>query len=127
MKMLLIQVLLIVLVLVVAAQLFRSRGARSQAIRRIGLVLFTGFAIVSILFPESWTRVARFVGVGRGADLVLYALVVAFLSFTVTTFQRFRELETRYTRLARRIALDEAPDPRTLPVAGRVDDPPPAE
>jgi hypothetical protein len=40
--------------------------------------------------------------------MVLYALVVAFLSFTVTTYLRFRDLETRYTRLARRLALDEA-------------------
>ncbi len=48
------------------------------------------------------------VGVGRGTDLVLYALVVAFLSFTVTTYLRFRDLETSYTRLARRIALSEA-------------------
>ena len=46
------------------------------------------------------------VGVGRGTDLVLYALVVAFLSFTVTTYLRFRDLETNYTRLARRIALE---------------------
>jgi hypothetical protein len=40
--------------------------------------------------------------------MVLYALVVAFLSYTVTSYLRFREIETRYTRLARRLALDEA-------------------
>ncbi len=38
---------------------------------------------------------------------MLYALVVAFLSFTVTTYLRFRDLETNYTRLARRMALEE--------------------
>jgi hypothetical protein len=43
--------------------------------------------------------------------MVLYALVVAFLSFTLTTYLRFRDFETRYTKLARRIALDEAPRP----------------
>ena len=47
--------------------------------------------------------------IGRGADLILYGLVVAFLGFVVTTYKRFRAMETRYTRLARRIALDEAP------------------
>ena len=108
MKMVLIQVLLIIVVVLVVARLFRSRGARAQAIRRIGLVVFAGFAAISILFPDVWSRVARVVGVGRGTDLVLYALVVAFLSFTVTTYLRFRDLETRYTRLARRLALDEA-------------------
>ena len=107
----LIQVLLIVVVILVVARLFRSRGARAQAIRRIGLVVFAAFAAVSILFPDVWSRLAQLVGVGRGTDLVLYALVVAFLSFTVTTYLRFRDLETNYTRLARRIALREAPRP----------------
>jgi len=107
----LIQVLLILVVILVVARLFRSRGARAQAIRRIGLVVFAAFAAVSILFPDVWSRLARLVGVGRGTDLVLYALVVAFLSFTVTTYLRFRDLETNYTRLARRIALSEAPRP----------------
>ena len=104
----LIQVVLIAVVVAVVARLFRSNGARAQAIRRLGLLLFAAFAVVSILVPDVWNRIARVVGVGRGTDMVLYALVVAFLSFTVTTYLRFRDLETRYTRLARRLALDEA-------------------
>ena len=108
MKIVLIQVLLIAVVVLVAARLFRSRGARAQAVRRIGLLLFAAFAVVSILFPDLWNKIARVAGVGRGTDMVLYALVVAFLSFTVTTYLRFREFESRYTRLARRLALDEA-------------------
>jgi hypothetical protein len=108
MNMLLVQVLLIAVVIAVVARLFRSRGARAQAIRRIGLLLLAGFAIVSILFPDVWNRIAGALGVGRGTDMVLYALVVAFLSFTVTTYLRFRDFETRYTKLARRLALDEA-------------------
>lgn len=108
MNIVLIQVLLIVVVLAVAARLFRSRGERSQALRRLGLVLFAAFAVVSILLPNVWNKIATIVGVSRGTDVVLYGLVVAFLSFTVTTYLRFRDMETRYTRLARRIALDEA-------------------
>ena len=114
MNIVLIQVLLIVVVVVVAARLFRSRGARSQAVRRLGLMLFAAFAVVSILFPNLWNRMAAVAGVRRGTDLVLYALVVAFLSFTVTTYLRFRDFEARYTRLARRLALDEVrADPTT--------------
>lgn len=108
MKIVLIQVVLIVVVVLVAARLFRSRGERSQAVRRIGLVALAVFAVVSILFPGLWNRIAAIVGVGRGTDVVLYALVVAFLSSAVTTYLRYREMEGKYTRLARRIALDEA-------------------
>ena len=108
MNIVLIQVVLIVVVIAVAARLFRSRGERSQALRRIGLVAFAAFAVISILVPDLWNRIATVVGVGRGTDVVLYALVVAFLSFAGTTYVRFRDMETNYTRLARRIELDEA-------------------
>lgn len=101
-----IQVILISVVLAVAARLFWSRGARAQAIRRLGVVVFASLAVLSILLPDIWSAAARLVGVGRGTDLVLYGLVVAFLSSTVTNYLRFRDLEARYTKLARRIALD---------------------
>ena len=112
MKIVLIQLLLIVAVVFVAARLLRGRGARTQAMRRVGLLLFAAFAVWSILFPTVWDRIAKLVGVGRGTDMVLYALVVAFLSFTLTTYVRFRAFESRYTKLARRLALDEAGRPQ---------------
>ena len=112
MKIVLIQLLLIVVVIFVAARLLRGRGARTQAVRRLGLLVFAALAVWSILFPSVWNRFAKLVGVGRGTDMVLYALVVAFLSFTLTTYVRFREFETRYTKIARRLALDEAGPPR---------------
>ena len=108
MRILLIQVVLVVGILIISARLLRGRGARVVALRRIGMLAFAALAIASILFPETWTRVAKLVGVGRGTDMVLYALVVAFLSTTVTTYLRFREMEVRYTALARRMALAEA-------------------
>lgn len=111
MKQLGIQLLLIVVTLAIAWRLLISYGQKAQALRRLGLLLFAAFAVWSILDPTVWTRLAHLVGIGRGADLVLYGLVVAFFGFVVTTFRRFRDMETRYTRLARRLALDEAPRP----------------
>jgi small membrane protein len=114
MKIVLIQLLLIGGVILTAGRLLRGRGARPKAVRRLGLMLFAAFAVWSILFPSVWNQIARMVGVGRGTDMVLYALVVTFLSFTMTTYLRFRDLETRYTTLARRLALDEAGPPQPL-------------
>lgn len=115
MRQLAIQVLLIAGTLAIAWRLLISYGQKAQAVRRLGLLVFAAFAVWSILDPNVWTRLARLVGIGRGADLILYGLVVAFFGFVVTTFRRFRELETRYTRLARRIALDEVGPARPLP------------
>jgi small membrane protein len=112
MKIVLIQLVLIGVVILTAVRLLRGRGARTQAVRRLGLMLFAALAVWSILFPSIWNRIAKVVGVGRGTDMVLYALVVAFLSFTLTTYLRFRDFEARYTKLARRLALDESGPPQ---------------
>jgi small membrane protein len=119
MKVVLIQIVLIAAVVLVAGRMLRGRDARTQALRRLGLLVFAAFAVWSILFPTVWNRIAHAVGVGRGTDMVLYALVVAFLSFTLTTYLRFREIEARYTKLARRLALDEVAPPRPAIAASR--------
>src|SRR5450759_3302229 len=111
MKIVFIQLVLIVVVILAAVRLLRGGGARTQAVRRLGLMLFAALAVWSILLPSVWNHIARLVGVGRGTDMVLYALVVAFLSFTLTTYVRFRDFEARYTKLARMLALDEAGPP----------------
>ena len=104
-----IQILLIAAVVAISWRLLAGSGQRTQAVRRLGLLLLLGLVVYSIIDPsKTWTNLARALGIGRGADLILYGLAVAFFGFVVTTHKRFRAMETRYTRLARRIALDEA-------------------
>ena len=103
-----VQLLLVIGTLAVAWRLLVNSDQRTQALRRLGLLALAGFAIWSIFFPDVWTSLARRVGIGRGADLILYGLVLAFFGSVVTTYKRFRAMETQYTRLARRLALDES-------------------
>lgn len=86
-------------------------NARHLALRRIMLMIFAVAAALSIFFPDALTQVASFLGIGRGTDLVLYAMIVCFFVFMATTYQRFRNMETSITTLSRRIALDEAAKP----------------
>lgn len=103
-----VQIVLVLAVVAVSLVLMRGgSNARHLAIRRIMLVLFAGLAALSIFFPGLLTHLARFFGIGRGTDLVLYGLIVSFLVFMATTYQRFRHMETTMTKLSRRIALDE--------------------
>ena len=64
------------------------------------------------------TRIANEVGVGRGADLLLYTLVVTFMLVSVVLFRRLAALERRYTQLARTIAVQGATSPRSGPRDG---------
>lgn len=107
-----VQLVLVIAVVFVSLALMRGgSNTRHLAIRRLLLVVFAFAAVVSIFLPELLTRVAQFLGIGRGTDLVLYALIFCFFVFMSTTYQRFRQSELALTRLARRLALDEAPRP----------------
>ncbi|WP_125609605.1 DUF2304 domain-containing protein [Specibacter cremeus] len=104
-----VQVALVLAVIGVSFALMRGgSNARHLAIRRMMLMLFALLAAFSIFFPTILTLIARFFGVGRGTDLVLYALIVSVLVFMATTYQRFRQMEETATKLARRLALDES-------------------
>ncbi|RAN79310.1 hypothetical protein B5P43_15470 [Bacillus sp. SRB_336] len=120
-----VQIVLVLAVVVVSLALMRGgSNARHLAIRRLMLMLFAIVAASSIFFPSMLTYVARFFGIGRGTDLVLYGLIVSFLVFMATTYQRFRYLEASLTKLSRQIALDEALreiDSKTSTVPGRRD------
>lgn len=113
---LVIQIVLVVAVAAIGWMMLRSpAGARHQAGRRLATLAFVVLAVAAIATPSLTTRLAHLVGVGRGADLLLYALVVAFLISILSEFRRNTRLERQITQLARRVALDGAPDPGSAP------------
>ena len=114
----LIKLLLVIALLVIGLVALRGRGTnRTSAYLKIALGLFFTFAIYSVLFPEQITQIASFIGVGRGTDLLLYVAVIGFIFFTVFTYAKFKDLETRIARLARAVALASAlQEPPLLPV-----------
>lgn len=114
----LIKVILLIAIVVITVMLTRSTaGARHQAVRRILLIAFVVLALVAVLFPPFLTQVARAVGVGRGADLLLYGLTVTFLGYVAASYRRLREMEHQVTVLARELALRDPtqPDVTTRP------------
>jgi len=87
----------------------RGKGTAGHlALRRLIALLILLLGVTAIAFPDLVTKLANLVGVGRGTDLVLYALVLAFLFSTVGLYQRMKRLEDRYVDLARSVAIDRA-------------------
>jgi hypothetical protein len=66
--------------------------------------IVVGFVAV---LPQTTDIVARFVGVGRGADVVIYAslLVLFYLIFRV--YIKIEQVEREVTGLVRKLALDD--------------------
>jgi hypothetical protein len=108
-----IQVLLIGAIISLLVYLLRSRkSAQSRAWVKVGYVAFVLAGVYAVLRPNDTTVVAHWVGVARGTDLMLYALIIAFSFTTLSTYMRFKDLELRYARLARALALAEARAPQ---------------
>ncbi|BCO33922.1 membrane protein [Mycobacterium heckeshornense] len=104
--------LLIFSIIALLVYLLRSRrSAQSRAWVKVGYVVFVLAAIYAVLRPNDTTVVAHWLGVARGTDLMLYALIIAFSFTTLSTYLRFKDLELRYARLARAIALEGARAP----------------
>lgn len=108
-------VIQVILIIVFAAfaiiVLLPGRGARKLAVRRVVLAVIFAAAVVAVIFPGIVNSVANLLGVGRGTDLILYALVIVFVGNSVSASVRHRELERELTLLARTVALRDAPLP----------------
>jgi small membrane protein len=66
-------------------------------------ISLTGVALV--WFPELATSIASKVGVGRGADLILYLFIVVMFAIAFVIHLRLRALDRTVTVLAREIAI----------------------
>lgn len=102
-----------ILALVVLAFLFiltMLAGLRGWITKRAGMTWMAVWvtAGAAILWPQMLSRIARLVGIGRGADLLLYCAVVVMLVGFLMVYVRLRRLRRELTLLVRALALRDA-------------------
>jgi hypothetical protein len=73
-----------------------------------GIALVSAMGLYFVWLPEQATTVARYVGVGRGADLVLYVWVVLSMAIGLNLHLKLNAQLRVITDLARHVALQEA-------------------
>lgn len=106
---LIIKALLVAALIGLMAVLFVQRpGARPLAIRRLTYSAMLIAAIAAVIFPGWLSWLAALVGVGRGTDLLLYGLVLVFISHSISSKSRHAASDQRFTALARTIAIQDA-------------------
>jgi len=70
-------------------------------------ILFWLIGGVIVILPDSTFYFAKLVGVGRGADLILYIGITALFFMVFRLMVRINSLDKDITKLTRKIALQE--------------------
>jgi hypothetical protein len=104
-----IQVILVLGFLIITYWFLSNRtSSRVRAWQKIGLLALFVLAALAVVFPNLLNDFAHIVGVGRGADLVLYIFVFAFMAYVTIQYIKHKEHDRTTAILVRRIAIIEA-------------------
>ncbi|MDO8583630.1 MAG: DUF2304 domain-containing protein [bacterium] len=102
---------LFLLAIIVIAMYMTRRRSKQGAISRIEayawMIVWLAAAGV-IVRPDLSTRVAEWLGVGRGADVVVYTAIMVLLILVFRLHVAHEELERKVTEFVQKEALKEA-------------------
>ena len=82
---------ILVLILLAIAGLYFNR-LRKKTFDRLIILLFIFTGILLVITPDLTTAIAHRLGVGRGADLIMYLGLLMLSFFCVLLYARIREL-----------------------------------
>lgn len=104
-----IKLLLVALsISILAWFLTNRRTSKARAWVKLFIIVFIITTIVVIIFPSISNEVADLLGVGRGADLLLYMLTLSFIALVLSSYMKSKEDQRRIVILARKVAILEA-------------------
>jgi len=102
---------LVALPLIAAMLVVSIRNLVKAPARRLAGLFWVGLWVatfMAVLDPDATTRLARTIGIGRGADLLVYSAVLAFSAGFYVVSVRLRQLSREITVLTRELALRDA-------------------
>jgi len=100
-----IQIILISAVVFLAFYMYLR--LRSSLLDAILIFLFCIAAVFFIIFPDTTTRIAQWMGVKRGINLVFYFITLFFFFLILKLYSRLRRLEKKFTELIREQSLKQ--------------------
>jgi len=100
------QILLLAALVAISYYLLKAKpSVRSQAIRRLVLIMAIVGGIVLVIVPDLLFTTASAIGIVRGTDFLLYLFLIAMLFYIVHQYRRMLWFDKVNTDLAREIAL----------------------
>lgn len=103
-----IQIVLISAVVFLAFYMYLR--LRSSLLDAVLIFAFCGVAVFFILFPDTTTRLAQWMGVKRGINLIFYCITLFFFFLILKLYARMRRLENKFAEMVRDNSLHKAED-----------------
>ena len=104
-----IQPILLILIVIIAVVYFSRLRRKTWDSLIVIFFILTGAVLIAV--PDLSTAIAQLVGVGRGADLLLYLGIVGLSFVCLLLYAKLRQMETTLTELVRLVALQNAISP----------------
>jgi hypothetical protein len=106
--MLIIQILLLVFFLIAIIKVVGRYRSRELSLRAVAMWVFFWLAAgVAVIHPNSTAYFAKLVGIGRGADLVVYCSIALIFFIIFRLMIKIDRLDRQITLLVRRDALGD--------------------
>jgi hypothetical protein len=86
------------------------RGSQPRKVMLLGTFIWLA-AGIAIAWPDMTIRVAALLGIGRGADLILYLVAIAYMISMFYMYLRFRKVEANITEIVRQLAIRNVEEP----------------
>lgn len=97
------QIIITFTLIIILALISRSREV---LFKRVFYVLISLIGVYFIVFPESASRIANLVGIGRGADLIFYLFILFSWFWFTTTSVKMQRTDRKITDIVRSIAVE---------------------
>jgi len=109
--MILFKILFLFFILIILIRLVRR--LKSRQIRVTNFLIWLFFWLMAgtiVIYPESTNYLARFLGIGRGADVIVYFSLAIIFYFIFYFTVRLHIIDTKIAKIVRSISLKEKKD-----------------
>ena len=101
----LIQVVLTAGIIIIAAYMYLR--LRNTLFDLILILLFLITGVVFVIFNEITDKIAHFLGISRGADMIFYLGILFLFFLIIKLYARLRRVEEKFTEFVRNKSLEE--------------------
>jgi len=102
----LIQVVLTAGIIIIAAYMYLR--LRNTFLDLVLILLFLITGVVFVIFNEITDKMAHFLGIGRGADMIFYLGLLFLFFLMLKLYARLRRVEENLTELVRKKSIEDA-------------------